>query len=493
MTPSGKLARLDRTGDEERHELVAELSDARAQAAELGRRTRPWIAAAAGIAAAAAVAAGVARVRRARSGRGRVRKVSKRVREELERYKPRPIPITILFALLRTPAIRRAIASGAVRMIPRDRTVDEEDGDRKERGGSDTAPRGETRRVERAAPPPGEASHAGKLEARAAEARDREKANDKAPSKDKGEEKAKQTLESLKHSPFKRKVRFVTDLFKEAFSAFMRDEALTRAAALAYYTILSLAPLLVIVIAVAGIAFGAEHVRNQILGQIGQLVGADAAKTIGTMMQKASQPSKSIPAAVIGVATLLFGAGGVFGYLHDMFNKVWAVPKKEGGGIWQAVKDRFLSLAMVLGTGFLLLVSLVVSAGLSALGKQFGDDVGIVFNVLHQIVSWAVVGLLFALIFRFLPDTRIAWRDVWIGAGITSLLFVIGQFLIGLYLGRSSVASVYGGAGSLLIVLLWTYYSGLILFFGAEVTQVFANKWGSRKNSKRADPSLRSG
>lgn len=136
-------------------------------------------------------------------------------------------------------------------------------------------------------------------------------------------------------------------------------------------------------------------------------------------MQKASKPSSSIIATIIGVATLLLGAGGVFGYLQQMLNKIWGVPEKKGGGIWNAIRSRFLSLAMVLGTGFLLLVSLVVSTGLSAIGKSMGEDLGVVFNLLHTIFSWAVIGLLFALIFRFLPDTRIAWRDVWIGAGIT--------------------------------------------------------------------------
>jgi membrane protein len=464
VSSSEKVERLERTAGEDRDELAAGLAEVRGRAAFWTKRSGRWVAAA-GIAAAAAVAAGI--VRRVRASRrpisGPIRNASRRVRKEIGRYKPRPIPVTILFVLLRTPAVRRALAFGAARMLERARAARPEVG---------TPPRG------------GVEGHAGKLERRAADAREKEDANRNAPPDEEGEQKAKQTLESLEHSPFKRKVRFVTGLFRGAFRAFLRDEALTRAAALAYYTILSLAPLLIVVIAVAGIAFGAENVRNQILAQIGQLVGQDAAKTIATMMQKASAPSKSIPAAVLGVATLLFGAGGVFGYLHDMLNKIWAVPEKKSGGIWRAIQSRFLSLAMVLGTGFLMLVSLVVSAALSALGKRLGDDVGFLLNALHQVVSWAVIGLLFALIFRFLPDTRIAWRDVWIGAGITSFLFVIGQFLIGLYLGRSSVASVYGGAGSLLIVLLWTYYSGLILFFGAEITQVFANEYGSRRGQK---------
>jgi membrane protein len=480
MGKDDSLARLERAADRDRRALAADLAEVRAQADGWKGRAVRWTARIAGIAAAAGIALGIVRrVRRSRTAAGRAKKVTLRVRNEMERYKPRPIPVTLLFVLLRTPVVRRALAAGAGRLLEKRRLLPEEsDPPKSER--AKTEPKSESHGTQR-----GE-SHAARLEAQAAEARQKEEANEKAPSKEEGEQKAKQTLESFQRAPFKQKARFIVDLFREAFKAFLRDEALTRAAALAYYTILSLAPLLIIVIAVAGIAFGQESVRNQILGQIGQLVGQDAAKTIATMMQKASQPSKSIPAAAIGVATLLFGAGGVFGYLHDMMNKIWAVPEKKGGGIWNAIQSRFLSFAMVLGTGFLLLVSLVVSAGLSAVAKQFGDEMGFVFNAVHQVVSWAVIGLLFALIFRYLPDTRIAWRDVWIGAGITSLFFVVGQFLIGLYLGGSSVSSVYGGAGSLLIVLLWTYYSGLILFFGAEVTQTFANQWGSRRGKAKA-------
>lgn len=311
---------------------------------------------------------------------------------------------------------------------------------------------------------------------------EKEAKNRAAPPEPVGERKAAETFDRLKRAPLRRKLGFAASLLRESFEKFREDEALTRGAALAYYTVLSLAPLLVIVVAVAGLVFGADEVRNQILAQIERLVGHDAAGTVGTLMQKASRPASSTAATVVGVATLLIGAGGVFGYLQDMLNKVWRVPAKAKGGLGHFVRSRFLSWAMVLGTGFLLLVSLVVSATLAAISKHFGTETGVLFTVLHQLFSWAVIGLMFALIFRFLPDARIAWRDVWIGAGMTSLLFALGQFLIGLYLGRTSITSVYGGAGSLGIVLLWTYYSGLILFFGAEMTVVFANRWGSRKD-----------
>jgi len=319
-----------------------------------------------------------------------------------------------------------------------------------------------------------------KARERAASNSEKERKNAAAPPEKVGEEKAKHTLKELKRAPWKQKMRFAWELFRNAFRKFDEDEALTRAAALAYSTLLSLAPLLIVVVAVAGLVFEKDAVRARILGEIAKLVGSDGAKTIGALMQKASNPTSSAIATIIGVATLLLGAGGVFGYLQQMLNKIWGVEEKKGGGIWTLIRSRFLSLAMVLGTGFLLLVSLVVSAALSAIGKRAGEEVGFLFTALHTIVSWGVVALLFALIFRYLPDTRIAWRDVWIGAGLTSLLFAVGQLLIGLYLGRAAVASVYGGAGSLVIVLLWTYYSGLILFYGAEVTRVFANDWGSR-------------
>ncbi|HEY6147525.1 MAG TPA: YhjD/YihY/BrkB family envelope integrity protein, partial [Thermoanaerobaculia bacterium] len=254
MGNSKDLARLERSAGEERQELAADLAEVRAQAASWKNRSAAWVAAVAGLVAAAAVAAAVVRRKRAtRPISGTVRRASKRLRSEIQKYRPRPIPLTILLVLLRTPSVRRALASGAARMLQPERG-------RKDPREGDAEPR---------AP-----------EARAEPSPRREEANREAPPAEEGEQKAKETLEALKHSPFKRKVRFVTDLFRDAFRAFLRDEALTRAAALAYYTILSLAPLLIVVIAVAGIAFGAEHVRNQILMQIGQLVGQDAAKTI---------------------------------------------------------------------------------------------------------------------------------------------------------------------------------------------------------------------
>jgi membrane protein len=200
------------------------------------------------------------------------------------------------------------------------------------------------------------------------------------------------------------------------------------------------------------------------------------------MLQRANQPSTGIVAAAIAAVTLLLGASGLFGQLQDALNTIWGVKPKPGRGMWRLIQDRFLSVMAVLGTGFLLLVSLVLSAALSALGKWFGGLLPapeVLLQALNFLVSFGVITVLFAMIFKLLPDARITWRDVWVGAGITALLFTLGKFLIGLYLGKSNVGSAYGAAGSLVIVLVWVYYSAQILLFGAEFTQVYANTSGA--------------
>jgi membrane protein len=274
-------------------------------------------------------------------------------------------------------------------------------------------------------------------------------------------------------------------LLKESFKEWKEDDALQLGAALAYYTIFSIAPLLLIVIAVAGFVWGREAVQGQIVGQVDQLIGHQGGVAIQTMIANAAKQGQGsgILATVIAAVTALFGATGVFAQLQNALNKIWNVEAKPGRGIMGFVKTRIASFGMILGIGFLLLVSLVVSAGLSAVntymtGLMPGAEV--LFTILSFVVSLALITLLFAMIYRFLPDVRIAWRDVWVGAAATSLLFTIGKFLIGLYLGRSSVASVFGAAGSLVIVLLWIYYSTQILFFGAEMTQVYARHRGSQ-------------
>lgn len=288
------------------------------------------------------------------------------------------------------------------------------------------------------------------------------------------------------------KVKDVFGLFKKTFAEWSEDKAVRLAAALAYYTIIALAPLLILIISIIGLVFGKDAAQGQIVGQISSLVGQQSAEAIQSIIANANQPKSGVIASTLGVLTLLFGASGVFGELQDGLNTVWEVQPKEGRGIWGLIKDRFLSLAMVFGVGFLLLVSLVISAGLAALGTFLNDILPlpeIVMQVLNFIVSMAVITLLFAMIYKFLPDVTITWGDVWIGAILTGLLFTIGKLLLGLYIGKSSVGSVYGAAGSLVVILVWVYYSAQILFFGAEFTQVYANQYGSHiKPSKDAVP-----
>jgi len=242
-------------------------------------------------------------------------------------------------------------------------------------------------------------------------------------------------------------------------------------------------PLLIIIIAITGLVFGKEAAQGAIMEQIAGLVGEQSANAIKDMIQRADEPSTGVLSTIIAIGTLLLGASGFFGQLQDALNTVWGIEPKEGRGIWGLIKDRFFSFVAVLGTAFLLLVSLVLTSALSAFGKWFGNLLPVPEGILQAVnfsLSFVVITGLFALIFKVLPDARIAWRDVWIGAAITSALFTIGKFAIGLYLGKSNVGTAYGAAGSLVIVLVWVYYSAQILLYGAEFTQVYANRRGER-------------
>jgi membrane protein len=255
------------------------------------------------------------------------------------------------------------------------------------------------------------------------------------------------------------------------------------AAALAYYTVFALAPILIISIAVAGLVLGQEAAEGRIVGQISGLIGSTSAAAVEAMIAAARKPSSGILATIIGLATLLFGATGVFGELQDSLDTMWGVKPKPGRGFFRMLKTRFISFTMVLGIGFLLLVSLVVSAAISALGAWLGGLLPLpelLMQAINLTVSVAVVTLLFAMIFRVLPDVDIAWRDVWAGALFTAVLFALGKLGIGLYLGKSSVGSSYGAAGALVVILVWVYYSAQILFFGAELTRAWAYQHGSR-------------
>jgi membrane protein len=272
------------------------------------------------------------------------------------------------------------------------------------------------------------------------------------------------------------------ELFKQTFQEFGADKAPRLGAALAYYTIFSIAPLLLIAVAIAGLAFGQEAAMGKISGQLNNVMGPTTAKALEEMVQNAAKPKTGMIATILGVITLLFGASGVFGQLKDAMNTIWNVEPKRRPGIMGFVKDRFLSMAMVFGVGFLLLVTLVLDAAISAMGGYIAPMIPggeAVMHTLQLVISFGLVTVLFAMIFRYLPDVRVQWHDVWLGAAFTSLLFVIGKFGLGLYLGKSAVGSSYGAAGSLVILLLWIYYSAQILFFGAEFTQVYARTQGS--------------
>ena len=278
-------------------------------------------------------------------------------------------------------------------------------------------------------------------------------------------------------------------LFKDTAKEFSEDKAPRLGAALAYYTIFSIGPLLLIAVAMAGLFLGQEAAQGQISGQLGRFFGPQMAKSLEEMIQAANKPKSGTLATIVGVITLMLGASGLFGQLKDALNTIWNVEAKKAGGIMGFVKERFLSMAMVLGIGFLLLITLVFDAVIAAMGPMLERLVGgeAIVHILSLILSFAIATVLFAAIFRILPDLKIAWKDVWLGAVFTSLLFVLGKWGLGLYLGKAAVGSAYGAAGSLVILLVWVYWSAQILFFGAEFTQVYARTFGSMQGdtSKR--------
>jgi membrane protein len=285
----------------------------------------------------------------------------------------------------------------------------------------------------------------------------------------------------------KKVISNLPNLLKLTYKGWQEDKASRLAAALAYYTIFSLGPLLIIVIAVTGFFWDEAAVQSSVTGQVQGLVGDQGEEFVSGLLTSASNPARGIFATIVGIITLVFGALGAFNELHNALNTIWEVKEEETKGFLQTIKkiifSRLLSFSMVLGIGFLLLVSLVVSAGLSAAQETLGNAIPvseILMQIINLIISIAVITILFALIFKFLPDAEIAWRDVWLGAFFTAVLFSLGKFLIGLYLGNSAVATSFGAAGSLVLLLIWIYYSAQILFFGAEFTQVYANQFGSK-------------
>jgi membrane protein len=290
----------------------------------------------------------------------------------------------------------------------------------------------------------------------------------------------------------KTRLKHLWSLIKEAAASWSEDRAPSMGAAISYYSVFSLAPLLVIVITVAGLFFGADAVQGAVFAQVADLMGEDAAKAVGEMVQHASRPDTGSFAAIVSTLVLVIGATTVLAELQSALDIVWRVPERaKKSGLWAWLRSRLLTFGIVLALAFLMVVSLVMSAALSALGKWWGPMFGGWEGVAHTVdmlVSFGLLTVVFAVIYKLMPRASIRWHDVWIGAAVTSILFTIGKILIGLYLGKSSVASGFGAFGSLAIVLLWVYYSAQIFLFGAEFTWVYANKFGSRRKELAQAP-----
>jgi membrane protein len=287
------------------------------------------------------------------------------------------------------------------------------------------------------------------------------------------------------------KVSHLWLLMKKSVSSWYADDAPSMGAALAFYTLFSIAPLLVIVIAITGTVFSNDTVQGYILEQLRGLMGEEGALAVQGLLIRAIDPGKSTLAAIAGVITSILGATTVFAELNSDLNRIWRVPMAQVGGVRYFIRTRVLSFGLILGIGFVLLVSLVVSAALAALGAWWGSFFGewqVLLQVINFGVSFAIVTLVFAMIYKLLPRARIGWRDVWIGATVTALLFVLGKLFIGEYLGRIGTTSAFGAAGSLMALLVWVYYSAQIFFLGAEFTWVYAYSHGSRAGGPKAEP-----
>jgi membrane protein len=285
-----------------------------------------------------------------------------------------------------------------------------------------------------------------------------------------------------------KKFKLIYQLLSDTIRACIKGQVVSEGAALSYYTVFAIAPLFIIALAIAGFCFGEEAARRELFGQVNQLVGQEGGDAIQSLVAAANRSKTGFWATSIAVGTLAVAATGVFVQLQNSLNKLWNVRLARGKGLRNFIRHRLLSFAMVFGIGFLLLVSLVCSAGLAALGNYLGDYVSgkeILLKALNFVISLGIITALFAMIFKFLPDVKIAWRDVWLGGFITAMLFNVGKYLIGIYIGKSSVSSVYGAMGSLVVVLVWVYYSAQILFFGAQFTCIYAGRFGVKPQPLR--------
>jgi len=282
-------------------------------------------------------------------------------------------------------------------------------------------------------------------------------------------------------------------LAKESVTSFIEDEALSRGAAIAFYTVISIAPVLFIVVAIAGLAFGQDAARGAIAEQVGGLIGRESADLLQNAIRSAANRSSGVVATVVGIATLVVAASGVFGEMQSALNAFWKV-EPRGTTVSRLIRARAVSLGLVAALGFLLLVSLVINAGLAALGKYIDAYLPFAVFILQGLtflISFVLISVLFAAIYKVLPDKRLEWRDVLVGAVATALLFTLGKFLIGLYIGTSAIASSYGAAGALILVLLWVYYSAQIFLLGAEFTKAYASHRGSHRPGPETSPSGR--
>jgi membrane protein len=275
-------------------------------------------------------------------------------------------------------------------------------------------------------------------------------------------------------------------LVKAAAAAWSDDYAPSMGAALSYYSVFSMGPLLVIVIAIAGSVFGADAARGEVFGQLRGLMGDESAKVIESLIDSVSKPLNGIVSALVGVGVLLVGATTVFGELQDALDRIWRAPARDrSGGLWGLVRSRLLSFGMILGIAFLLMVSLVLSAAISALGHWWSSAfIGweVLLQVVNVVVGFAMTTGVFAMIYKLMPRVDVRWPDVWLGAATTAVLFSVGRLLIGLYIGRSGIASGFGAAGSVAITFVWVYYSAQIFLLGAEFTWAYARTFGSMRD-----------
>jgi membrane protein len=280
---------------------------------------------------------------------------------------------------------------------------------------------------------------------------------------------------------------WVTPL-RETVSKWSEHKDARLGAALAYYSVFSLGPLILITIAIAGLVFGAEAVQGQVLGTLKGLLGDTGTQAIEAMLKGADRPREGMVATVIGIGTLVFAAIGVVVQLKDALNTVWEVETTPGSGAWRFVRSYILSLAGVLALGFLLLTSMLLTAALAAAGKYVAAYLPeATLQVAGFAASFAVISLLFAMMFKWLPDTKVEWRDVWLGAVLTAALFEVGKFLIGLYIGKQGLESTYGAAASIIVVLIWVYYTAQLVLMGAEFTNVYARCYGSQRRAAAVD------